>query len=166
MFKWILWAAVAALVVILVVMQRSAVKTSYVNGLPLYFNIPGHQFIFEQDCYIFKLTSHPTDWALVGTHGTVPELPVAFDLKNVGADFPGVRILDVARIGDRFKIVSVRRDVSRKGTSISFEILFTDEERRAYPRLDAFYIMDHGPEKTGQAPGILPYYAVPRVTRN
>jgi len=93
----------------------------------------------------------------------VPELPPAFDPGNVGAELPGVRILDVARVGDRFKIVSVRQDTSRVGTATTFEILFLDESSRAYPRLDAFWILDHAPERAGRPPEMIPAYAIPRA---
>ena len=166
MFKWILGVAVVALLVGIAVWQRNAVKTTYVNGLPPYTSLPGRQYVFERNCYIFKLKGRDTSWPLVGAHQTVPELPDAFDTRNIGADLPGVRILDVARIGDRFRIVSVRQDSGRTGTSTTFEILFLDEASRAYPRLDAYWILDHAPEKTGAAPEILPTYAVRQAIPN
>jgi hypothetical protein len=164
MLKWIVGAIVlVALAVGFVRLQRNAVKTSYVNGLPLYTDLPGQEFIFERDCYVFEFRDRSSDWPLVGTHLTVPLLPAEVDPAKVGADLPGVRILGLARIGDRFRIVSVRRDESRQGTTITFEILFMDETARPYPRLDAYWIMDHAPEKRGRAPSILLTYAVPRV---
>ena len=74
---------------------------------------------------------------------------------------PNVRILDVLHVGDHFRIISVRRDQAPGKTTISFEILLRDEEARKYPRLDAFWIMDHTPEKVGAAPTIMIAYAVP-----
>ena len=47
----------------------------------------------------------------------------------------------------------------------AFELLFTDEAARKYPRVDATWIMDHAPEQTGKAPSILADYAVPRRDR-
>lgn len=164
MLKWFVGAVILiALGIGFIRMQRDSIKTSYINGLPLYTDLPGQEFIFERDCYIFEFRDHHSDWPLVGSHLTVPQLPMDVDSSRIGADLPGVRILGIARIGDRFKIVSVRRDESRTGTTITFEILFMDESARPYPRLDAFWIMDHGPEKRGQAPTILATYAVPRV---
>jgi hypothetical protein len=164
MLKWIIGAAALLILAIaLVRLQRDSVKTSYVNGLPLYTDLPGQEFIFERDCYIFEFRDHHSDWPLVGSHLTVPQLPADIDPAEVGSGLPGVRILGIARVGDRFRIVSVRRDESRKGTTVTFEILFMDEATRPYPRLDAFWIMDHAPEKMGAAPRIMAAYAVPRV---
>ena len=81
----------------------------------------------------------------------------------VGTKPPGVRLLDTVRTGSRFKIVSVRRDESRTGTAVTFEILLLDEAERAYPRLDAFFLLDHSPESSGGAPRVLEDYAVARV---
>jgi hypothetical protein len=161
--KWFIVFAVVVLVGLVVYQQRTSVKTAYVNGLPQYTHLPGREYIFEHDCYIFKLDARKTAYPLVGSRMTVPELPAEVSEKNVGAVLPGVRILDVARVGDRFRIVSVRRDTSRRGTSFTFEILFTNEGERKYPRLDAFYILDHEPEKRAEAPRVIEAYAVPRV---
>jgi hypothetical protein len=164
MLKWIVgFVLLSVMAVALVRMQRDSVKTSYVNGLPLYTDLPGQEFIFERDCYIFEFRAHHSDWPLVGSHLTVPQLPADIDPAEVGAGLPDVRILGIARVGDRFRIVSVRQDASRTGTTTTFEILFMDEATRPYPRLDAFWIMDHAPEKLGAAPKIMGAYAVPRV---
>jgi len=164
MLKWIVGVVIlVALAVAFVRWQLNAVKTTYVNGLPEYTNLPGQEYIFERDCYIFEFRAHHSDWPLVGSHVTVPSLPVDVDRARIGADLPEVRILGVARTGDRFRIVSVRRDASRKGTTVTFEILFNDESAHPYPRLDAFWIMDHSPEKSGAPPTILATYAVPRI---
>ena len=65
----------------------------------------------------------------------------------------------------RFKLFSVRRDEGPKETFITFEIQFMDETDRQYPRLDAFCILDHAPEKNGAPPEFLEHYAVPRVKK-
>lgn len=161
--KWFLAALGLIAIGAFVYIQRNATKTSYVNGLAAYNQLPGKEYLFQQDCYIFKLTDRDTSWPLVGTHDVVPELPAEVDRKLIGAALPGVRILDVARVGDRFKIVSVRREESRRGTVITFEILFTNEAERAYPRLDAFWILDHTPESRGEAPVLIERFAVPRI---
>ncbi len=163
MFKWFLIAGGVTLIALFVIWQRGSVKTSYVNGLPQYTKLPGREFIFERDCYLFKLASHPTDYPLVAAHETVSELPVAVDDKLVGSSQPGVRLLDTVRTGTRFKIVSVRRDEGRTRTDITFEILLLGETERKFPRLDAFFILDHSPEKTGEAPNVREDYAVARV---
>ncbi len=158
--KWPLIAVGVALLAGLYFAQRHSTKTAYLNGLPLYRDLPNRQFIFERDCYIFKLKDHDTDWPLVATQATVPELPAEVTEAAVGKDLPGVRILAVAHVGERFKIVSVRQVTGRQGAQISFEILFLDEESHKYSRLDADEIMDHAPEAQGQAPTIRPEFAV------
>jgi hypothetical protein len=163
MFKWFLAAAAVVLVAVFVLWQRDSVKTAYVNGLAQYNKLPGREFIFERDCYIFKLAAHPTDYPLVAARATVPELPAAVDDKLIGSNQSGVRLLDTVRTGSRFKIVSVRRDEGRTKTDVTFEILLLDEAERNYPRLDAFFILDHSPEQTGAAPLVREDYAVARV---
>jgi hypothetical protein len=158
--KWLLIALGVALVAALVFWQANSSKTAYLNGLPLYRDLPNRQFIFECDCYIFKLKDHDTDWPLVATQLTVPELPAEVTENNVGADLPAVRILGIAHIGERFKIVSVRQDKNRRGSKITFEILFLDEASHKYARMDADDIMDHAPEAEGLAPTIRPDFAV------
>ncbi len=160
--KWLLAAVIAAVLAGFVFLRLTTVKTTYVNGLAPYTTIPGREYILERDCYIFKLKAHDTDWPLIGASDTVPDLPREVNPANIGADLPNVRILGILRVGDHFRIVSVRRDVSRTTTTYSFEILLQDENTRKYPRLDAYWIMDHAPEQTGAAPGILTGYAVPR----
>jgi len=158
--KWLLAILAAALVAGYVYWQRNTVKTSYVNGLPPYTTLPGRDFILERDCYIFKFKSRDTDWPLLASHATVPELPQEVADANVGRDFPDVRILGVLRVGDHFRIASVRRDQSRSQTRISFEVALSNESTRRYPRLDAYCIIDHSPEKDGEAPRIMTEYAV------
>jgi hypothetical protein len=160
--KWLLALVVAALLLGFVYFERHSVKTTYVNGLTPYTNLPGREFILERDCYIFKFKSKDSSWPLFASNATVPELPAEINDANIGADFPEVRILGVLRVGDLFRIVSVRRDESRAGTFVSFEVLLADESSRKYPRLDAYWIMDHSPEKNGAAPAIMTAYAVPR----
>ena len=159
--KWLLVALAAVLVAAFAVLQFRSVKTTYVNGLPPYTTLPGLEFILERDCYVFKFTAHDTDWPLLASHESVPQLPAEVKASYVGADMPDVRILDVIRVGDHFRIASVRRDESRKGTTLTFEVLLADEASRKYPRLDVFWIMDHSPEKAGEAPKIMASFAVP-----
>ncbi len=159
--KWIVPGVILLLLLLaFFVYQRNSVKTEYVNGLPAYNALPGREYIFEQDCYVFKLKDHDTSWPLVGSHQTVAALPAVVAAKAVGTETPEVRLLDIVRTGDRFKIVSVRRDRGRTATAVTFEILFLDEEKRKYPRLDAYWILDHSPEARGEAPSILRSYAV------
>lgn len=163
MYKWVLALGALALATVLVISQRNAVKSAYVNGLVPYNKLPGRQFVFERDCYIFKSASRPTDYPLVAANATVPALPAEVDGKLVGTSRPDVRILDVVRTGTRFKIVSVRRDQSRTKTEITLEIYLLEENERTFPRLDAFFLLDHSPEETGGAPRLREDYAVALV---
>jgi hypothetical protein len=165
MFRWIIVLGLGALTIAFVLFTRNTIKVAYVNGLAPYTQLPGQEYFFERDCYIFKLKDHPTDWPLVGSQVTVAALPAVVEPKNVRADLPGVRILDIVKVGERFKIASVRRDQQGDRTRITFELLLTDESVHPYPRIDAYWIMDHTPEARGQAPAILTTYAVSRYIR-
>jgi hypothetical protein len=170
MTKWIVLSAVVIAIAVFVGMQRGQTKTTYVNGLAEYNTLPGREYIFERDCYIFKLKDDNTTYPLVGANvpdlpGSVPELPKEVLDSNIGRELPGVRILDTVRVGARFRIVSVRRDQSRDRTRITFEILFVNENERRYPRLDAYLILDHTPEQRGAAPEVIEGYAVQRVKK-
>ncbi|HVW20922.1 MAG TPA: hypothetical protein VHC86_06870 [Opitutaceae bacterium] len=163
MFKWILTAGGALVLVAFIVWQVNSVKTSYVNGLEAYRGMQDRQYIFERDCYIFKLKGRSTDLPLVADHEREAALPAEVAQKYVGADLPGVRILAIAHVGDRVKVASVRREQGREGTHITLEMLFLDEDQRPYPRLDADLILDHGPEAEGKAPQPLPIYLIGAV---
>ncbi len=159
--KWFLAVVGIAVVGAFGYFEYHSVKSAYLNGLPAYTNLPGLNFIVERDCYIFQFKDHPSDWPLLGSKEVVPELPAQVVAANIGADLPSVRILDVIHVGDHFRIASVRRDVGKSGTTITFEVLFSDEATRKYPRVDTYWIMNHSPEKDGLAPTLLPAYAVP-----
>lgn len=159
--KWALAAVVIAFVGFMVFLRLTTTKTMYINGLQPYTSLPGREFILEHECYIFKFKSRNSDWPLIGAKDTVPELPAEVKASNVGVDLPDVRLLDVLHVGDHFRIVSVRRDQGPKRTTVTFEILLQDEAARKYPRLDAFWIIDHSPEATGGAPRMMTSYAVP-----
>jgi hypothetical protein len=159
--KWAFGAVVLVFAGFMVFLKLTTVKTMYVNGLQPYASLPGREFILEHECYIFKFKKTNTDWALIGAKDTVPDLPAEVKASNVGIDLPDIRILDVLHVGDHFHIASVRRDQGPRKTTISFEILLSDESSRKYPRLDAYWIMDHSPEKVGAAPKIMTSYAVP-----
>jgi hypothetical protein len=161
MYRWILGGVLAAVVCLILILNHGSTKTSYVNGLPPYTDIPGTEYIFERDCYIFSFKDSSSDWPFVASHATVPALPAEVDPKNVGAPFPNVRILDTVAVGTRFKIASVRRDQKGKKATITYEILIGDESRR-YFRVDAFWMLDDPTERPGVAPKILVAYAVPQ----
>jgi hypothetical protein len=163
--KWLYALLVAALVAGLALgwshWQRNSVKSAYVNGLPPYNQLRGLAFILEKDCYIFEFKSGEAMYPLLGAHATVQALPEEVKDSNIGADFPEVRILGVLRVGDRFRIASVRQDTSSTGSVISFEIVLANESSRAFFKLDAFWMLDHSPEKAGAPPVFLTTYAVP-----
>jgi len=165
MFRWIIVLLVVLGIVALFTLPQRAPHSSYVNGLPPYTHLPGREYILQRDCYIFKFKDAASDWPLIGAHATVPALPEAVDPKLVGTDLPSVRLLGVARVGAHLKIVSVRRDQRAGDVKITFELLFTDEAERPYPRVDGSWIMNHPPEASGEAPSILPDYAAPRLDR-
>jgi hypothetical protein len=165
MFKRLLVVIAILVVGIFVWWQGGLSKTSYINGIAPYDTLLNREFIFERDGYIFDMKGHPADWPLVGDHAVVPALPAEVSGKYIGASIPDVTILDVVRVGDRCKIFNVRRDQSRAGSTITFELLFIDEDARNYPRLDAFWIMDHSQEAKGGLPGLLENYAIRRVTK-
>ena len=163
MKKWTLAFLVLALVVAFYLWRRDAVRISYVNGLAAYTSLPGKEYILERDCYIFKFKSRQPDWPYLASHLSVPDLPETVEEKNIGIALPNVDILDVARTGSHFKIVSVRRDESRTKVSITFEVLFTNENEREYARVDLYWMLDHTPEQKGLAPTLINGYAVERT---
>jgi hypothetical protein len=159
--KWFMVAAAIALMAAFAYFQLNSVKTTYVNGLAPYTTLPGRDYIVEHDCYVFKFKDQGTDWPLLGSRETVPDLPADVNASSIGADLTKIRVLDVIHVGDHFRLASVRRDVSRAGTKVTFEVLLADESTRKYPRLDTYWIMDHSAEASGGAPTFLPAYAVP-----
>ncbi|HEX3729662.1 MAG TPA: hypothetical protein VHV47_07645 [Opitutaceae bacterium] len=162
MLKWILAAVVAvAALTGFIWWQRGQTKTAYVNGLPAYDGIAGRRYIIERNCYFFEFKRNHTDFPLVADHALVPDLPEEVSARYVGADLPGVRILGILHIGEHVKIASVRRDIHRSTTDITFEIVFLTEDEHPYPRLDAFWLLDHSPESQGRPPVFLPAYTVP-----
>lgn len=166
--KWFLGLGAVAVIAAFIYYQTHSIKRSYVNGLPEYNKLPGQEYIFERPCYLFKSDSHPSQYPLVGANfpgvpTSVSSLPAEVSDQQIGTRHGDTRILGTVKMGDRFRIVSVRRDQSRAGVQMSFEILFTDEAERPYPRLDAYYIMKHDGDAEGKAPSILEEFAVPRV---
>ena len=106
--KWFLAAFVALFIAGFVYWQRQGLKVSYVNGLTAYNTLPGREYIFQRDCYLFKLDDRPSSWPYVGDHAVVASLPTEVDPKHLDVAHPTGRIIDVVRTGSRFKLVSVR----------------------------------------------------------
>ncbi|HEX2101699.1 MAG TPA: hypothetical protein VHF69_13585 [Candidatus Synoicihabitans sp.] len=163
MFKWILIVMAIVGAGAFVYQQRNATKVSYVNGLAAYNRLPNQEYIFQRDCYIFKLRDMESAYPYVGTREIVPALPEKVEPALVGKTVGDARILDVVRVGDRFRIVSVRREKSRKSSFVTFEILLENEAARKYPRLDAYFILQHPADGEETAPQVLETFAVRRV---
>ena len=162
--RWFLVIALALVAVTaLVWQQRDNTKVAYVNGLPAYTQLPGREFLLQQDCFILSREGTPAAYPLIANHAQIPALPAEVSDKEIGENHGGYRILATATVGSRFKIISVRREESRSGTTISFEILFHDEAERPYPRLDARLLLDHSPETRGEPPVFLAEVVSPRV---
>ena len=163
--KWLLPLAVLLLVGLFVYQQRGTTKSAYVNGLPEYNRLPGSEYIFQRDCYIFKFKEHDSDWPLVGSNLLVPALPATVDPKNIGTDLPGIRILGVVRTGWIVRLVSVRRDESPAGTALTYELLVLNAAENQYTRLDAFHLLDHKGDQAGTPPTFLAEYVAPRIKK-
>jgi hypothetical protein len=163
MLKWFLAVVALVAVVLFVRAQRNAVKVTYVNGLPAYNQLPNQEYIFQRNCYIFKLEDRETSYPLVASHELVPALPAEVTRDNVGKTINGARLLDIVQVGDRFRIVSVRREQSRRETFVTLEILLENDDTRPYPRLDAYYLLRQAPPNMEQAPVVIESHAVPRV---
>lgn len=162
--KWIVAAVALAALAFAFLSRGDPVKTSYVNGLPQYNHLPGKEFIFQRDCYLFKFEDENTSWPLVGSNEVVPDLPRVVSPDEIGRIHGRARIIGVVRVGERVRLASVRRqEGGGKPPLISFELLFTDEAKREEPRMDALLILDRTLEASGGAPTLREDYAVPRI---
>lgn len=163
MTKWILIIGAIILAGVLFLIGRGGTKSSYINGLPGYNEMPNQEYIFQRAGYIFKDDNRSSAYPYVGTHGEVPGLPEVVAADQVGTAINGLRILDTVRVGDRFRIISVRRDERPDDVTVTYEILFSDELERSYPRLDAYYLLDHSRDADGVPPPLQTRLAVPRI---
>lgn len=169
--KWLILAVFLVLAVLGVRWQMNTTKISYVNGLDQYAHLPNQEFILLTDCYVFAwheriATAHPLLGANLPAAATsLAALPPEVRASNVGQPFPLVRIMDVIPRGTRFRVLSVRREESRKtGTFISYEISFLDDIDRPYKRVDLRPIL-LPVARPGDAPAIDPVIAVPWIKR-
>jgi hypothetical protein len=172
MLKWII-----ALVCVLSAgwflwFQFNTTKIAYVNGVAPYDVMPNREYILETDCYVFAWNDHKkseTAYPLLGVNRpgvrtSVDALPREVSAAKVGEAQPLVRLMDVAPRGTRFRLLSVRREESRRaGTFISYEIKFLDEVDRPYQRIDIRPILL--PTAPGALPQIDPAVAVPWIKR-
>ena len=95
--KWFIAALAAVLIAGFVYWQRQGVKVSYVNGLATYSALPNREYIFQRDCYLFKLDDRSSSWPYVGDQAVVASLPAEVDPKHLSVDYPGGRLIDVVR---------------------------------------------------------------------
>lgn len=143
MSKWLLAVALVVLAGLTLWWQVNTTKISYVNGLERYADRPNREFILERDCYVFAWREHiATANPLLGVNApevptSVAALPREVTRDNIGREFPLVRIIDVIPKGTRFRLLSVRREESRRtGTFITYEITCLDDVDRPYKRTD------------------------------
>lgn len=172
MMKWLLAVVLVVLAGLGLWWQINTTKISYVNGLAAYAHLPNREFILQHDCYVFAWldrsigTSNP----LLGVNApgvptSVAELPREVTRENLGRNFPGVRLLDVIPQGTRIRLLSVRREESRRtGLVISYEITYLDDVDRAYQRTDIRPIL-LPVSQPGEPPAIDPTVAVPWIKR-
>lgn len=171
MLKWITAVAFAACLGWFAWFQLNTTKISYVNGLAPYDVMPGRDYILQHDCYVFAWhKSIATAYPLLGVNHpavrtSVSALPREVSASLVGTAQPLVRLMNVIPRGTRFKVLSVRREQSRRtGTFISYEIKFLDEVDRPYQRIDIRPILL--PAATpGGVPDIDETVAVPWIKR-
>lgn len=171
--KWLIIAAVAILAAWGVAWQLNTTKISYVNGLDAYAHLPNQEFILVRDCYVFAWRKPiATAYPLLGVNSpavaarvdALPEPANATTMRQRAED-PVVRLMDVIPQGTRFRLLSVRREESRRaGTFISYEIKFLDDVDRPYQRVDIRPIL-LPVKKAGAAPEIDPAIAVPWIKR-
>jgi hypothetical protein len=171
MSKWIIAVVCAALLGWFLWFQANTTKISYVNGLSPYDVMPGREYILQHDCYVFAWrkeigTSYPLLGVnLPGAAGSVDALPREVSVEQLGRSQPLVRLMDVIPKGTRFRLLSVRREQSRRiGTFISYEIKFLDDVDRPYQRVDIRPILQP-PGKPDDIPTVDPAVAVPWIKR-
>lgn len=169
--KWLIIAVLLVLAGLGVHWQLNTTKISYVNGLDAYVHLPNQEFILVQDCYVFAWRKPiATAYPLLGVNSpaataTVAALPREVAAVHLGKADPVVRLMDVIPQGTRFRLLSVRREESRRaGTVISYEIKFLDEVDRPYQRVDIRPIL-LPTARSGEAPRIDPVIAVPWIKR-
>jgi len=173
MLKWFIAAVCVALLGWFIWFQVNTVKISYVNGLAPYDVMPGREYVLQHDCYVFAwhdrksiATAHPLIGVnLPGAHASLDALPREVSLERIGQAQPLVRLMDVIPKGTRFRLLSVRREQSRRaGTFITYEIGFLDGVDRPYQRTDARPII-LPPTRPGDLPQFDEAIAVPWIKR-
>lgn len=173
MLKWFIAAVCVVLLGWFIWFQVNTVKISYVNGLAPYDVMPGREYILQHDCYVFAwhdrksiATANPLLGVnLPGARTSLDALPREVSREKIGQSLPLVRLMDVIPQGTRFRLLSVRREESRRaGTFISYEVTFLDEVERPYPRTDIRPIT-LPPARPGDLPRLDEAVAVPWIKR-
>ena len=172
MTKWLLGIVLVVLAVLGLWWQINTTKISYVNGLDRYAHLPNQEYVVVLDCYVFAWRSRDIDTAhpLLGVNApgvaaNTPALPREVTRENIDKDLPVVRVMDVVPKGTRFRVLSVRREESRrKGMFISYEITLLDDLTHPYQRIDLRPIL-LPVAQPGDAPLIDPAIAVPWIKR-
>lgn len=132
------------------------VKRSYINGLEHFNQMPNREYILQRDAYIFKDDQRDSAYPYLATPAEYPGLPATVTADQIGARFGSLRILDTVAIGERFRVVSVRLDETKTSSEITYEVLLEDDAARAYPRLDAFFLLDSTHTDLTRPPAFLP----------
>lgn len=173
MLKWLIALICTALLGWFIWFQMNTVKISYVNGLAPYDVMPGREYVLQHDCYIFAwhdrksiATAYPLMGVnLPGAESSLAALPPTVSREQIGQPFPLVRLMDLVPKGTRFRLLSVRREQSRRaGTFITYEIGFMDGVDRPYQRTDIRPIL-LPPSEPGGLPRLDGAVAVPWIKR-
>jgi len=169
--KWLIIVGALVVAALGLRWQLNTTKISYVNGLDAYAHLPNQEFILVKDCYVFAWREQiATAYPLLGVNSPavtarVAALPATVAATHLEQDNPAVRLMDVIPQGTRFRLLSVRREESRRaGTLISYEIKLLDEVDRPYQRVDIRPIL-LPVTQVGEAPRLDPAIAVPWIKR-
>jgi hypothetical protein len=169
--KWIIAVVCTALLGWFLWFQVNTTKISYVNGVSPYDVMPGREYILVCDSYVFAwhksiATAYPLLGVnLPGARTSVVALPREVRTDLVGSPQPLVRLMDVIPKGTRFRLLSVRREESRRtGTFISYEVKFLDEVDRPYQRIDIRPLL-LPPDQPAGVPELDQAVAVPWIKR-
>lgn len=153
---WALGVIAAAAFLWLLFGPTGGVKRSYINGLEHFNQMPNREYILQRDAYVFKDDRRDSAYPYLATAAEYPGLPVVVSADQVGAKIGSVRILDTVKVGDRFRLVSVRLDETKNFAEITYEILLENDATRAYPRLDALFLLDPNHTDLTRPPPFLP----------
>ena len=161
-YKWLWFALVALAFGWLLFGPTGGVKRSYINGLEHFNQMPNREYLLQRDAYIFKDDQRDSAYPYLATAAEYPGLPAIVSADQVGATFGSLRILDTVKIGERFRLVSVRLDETKTSAEITYEILLENDTTRTHPRPDAFFLLDPAHTDLTRQPAFLPRLAAER----